>query len=94
MSGLEGDGQEIVVFVFLPFGVSGIEGEQSFEDEESPARRAEGTTDWSGGAPLLEAHQPRTLRRAPVCKVPPIEGARGQGQYQSNSQGRLASMWR
>ena len=31
---------------------------------------------------------------AVVCKVPPAEGARGERQNQSNSQGRLAWMWR
>ena len=43
------------MFVFLYFGASGIE-EQSFEDEESPARRrARGTTIRSGVALLKSA---------------------------------------
>ena len=29
-----------------------------------------------------------------MCEVLPVEGARGQGQYQSNSQGKLAWKWR
>ena len=89
------------MFAFLKVregGGGGIEKEQSFQDEDSLARRAGGTSSRSRSA-VEERHcrihhRRRVLRRAPVYKASPAEGARGQRQYQSNIQGRLAWMWR
>ena len=53
-----------------------------------------GTTDRQEGALLKsvtarDITRPRALRRAPVCKVPPVKGARVE-RHQSNSRRRLA----
>ena len=72
VSGLEGADKEILVF--LQFGVSGIEGEQSFEDEESPARRA--GDNCSARRSAVEErhhwghHRPRALRQCVRCHRP------------------------
>ena len=64
MFGLEAINLEIVVFVFLQFRAPGIEGEQSFEDEESPAREL-GTTGRPEGVLLKSATAGDTTDQEP-----------------------------
>ena len=55
--------RKMLCLCFLYFGTSGIEGEQSFEDEQSPARRrAWVTTGRPGGALLKSATGDTTSR--------------------------------
>ena len=65
MSGLEGNGQVVVVLVFLKFGVSGTEGEQSIDNEESPPAEE------LGGQSVGEEER----CRAPLPETPPAESA-------------------
>ena len=94
VSGLEGDDQETFVFVFsfsFSFFFFWNITSSKRRREELGGTKSHRQKSWGDtrsvrrigveGFQRPRYHRSRALRRAPVCKVPPVEGARGQRQY-------------